>query len=202
MKLFYYPGACSLAPHIVAQELGLSLQLEKVDLAAKKTSDGKDYLVINPKGAVPALQLENGEVITEGPAIMQLLADKNPGSGLAPAAGSLDRYRLQEMLGYINSEIHKGYSPLFNPALSDTARWEVIANLHSRYQPIEKRLEAHDYLVGNQFTAADAYFFTVTNWADHLKVDLSKYVRVAAFQQRVGSRPAVYAALKAEGLIH
>ena len=202
MKLFYYPGACSLAPHIVAQEAGIPLQLEKTDIRSKKTASGGDYLAINPKGAVPALQLDNGDILTEGPAIMQYLADQKVGSGLAPPAGSMERYRLQEMLGFINSEIHKTYVPFFNPEVSAAARDEGAASLHKRYEIIEKRLSANEYLVGNQFTIADAYLFTVTNWANMLKIDLSRFPHVSAFQKRIGSRPAVQAALKGEGLIH
>ena len=200
MKLYYAPGACSLSPHIVAQEAGIHLQLEKVDLATKKTDTGKDFLAINAKGAVPALQLDDGQILTEGPAVVQYLADQKPKLGLAPPAGTFDRYRLQEMLGYINSEIHKSFGPLFNPATTALERSEKIAYLQKRYALFEKRFGGHPYLVGDQFTAADAYLFTVTNWAAHLKVDLSTFPNVLSFQQKIAERPAVQAAMKAEGL--
>ena len=201
MKLFYAPGACSLASHIAAQELGLKLELEKVDLAAKKTSSGADFTAINPKGYVPALQLDDGSVLTEGTAILQYLADGKPAARLAPANGTLDRYRLQALLGYINSELHKSYSPLFNPATSPEARADRQAYLRKRYGYIENELKGKSYLTGEDFTVADAYLFTVTNWANKVKVDLSDFPNSAAFQKRVAARPAVAAAMTAEGLI-
>ena len=201
MKLYYAPGACSLSPHIVASEAGINLDLEKVDLQAKSTASGQDYSKINPKGYVPALQLDNGEVLTEGPAIVQFLADQKPASKLAPAAGTFERYRLQEMLGYLNSEIHKTYGPMFNPAITPAERADKIAYLQKRYALIEQALGKHKFLLGDQFTVADAYLFTVTNWADHLKVDLSKFPKLQAFQKAVSARPAVQKALRAEGLI-
>jgi glutathione S-transferase len=201
MKLYYAPGACSLSPHIVASELGLDVQLEKVDLKAHVAANGADYFAINPKGYVPALQMENGEILTEGPAIVQYLADRKPESGLAPANGTTERYRLQEMLGYINSEIHKTYSTLFNAKTTPEVREEKTEYLAKRYELIEKQLAGHDYLFGNRFTVADAYLFTVTNWAHHLKVDLSAFPNLTAFQKRVAARPAVQAAMRAEGLI-
>ena len=200
MRLYYAPGACSLSPHIVAQEAGIDLQLEKVDLATKKTETGKDFLAINAKGAVPALQLDDGQILTEGPAVVQYLADQKPNSGLSPPAATFERYRFQEMLGYINSEIHKSYAPLFNPATGASERSEKIRYLQKRYAVFEKRLGGHPYLVGDHFSAADAYLFTVTSWATHLKVDLSAFPNVLSFQKRVAERPAVQTALKAEGL--
>jgi glutathione S-transferase len=202
MKLFYHPGACSLSPHIVALEAGIDLELVNVDLQKKETAGGVDFLKVNPKGYVPALQLENGEILTEGPAIIQYLADQKPASGLAPAAGTLERYRLQEMLTYINSEIHKTYSPMFNPSLGVADREAKIEYLYKRYALIEKQLTAHKFLLGDQFTVADAYLFTVTNWADHLKVDLSRFPKLQAFQKTVFARRAVQDALRAEGLLH
>lgn len=202
MKLYYTPGACSLASHIVAREAGIDLQLEKVDLRAKTVADGTAFTAINPKGYVPALRLDNGELLTEGTAIVQYLADQKPAAGIAPAAGTLDRSRLHEMLGYINSEVHKSYSPLFNPAITAEQRTERIAYLHKRYDLIEQRLSNHEYLVGDRFSPADAYLFTVTNWAGNLKVDLSKFPHLLAFQKRIAARPGVQAAMKAEGLIH
>lgn len=202
MKLYYYPGACSLSPHIVAREAGIALELVKVDLQTKLTGSGHDYLKINPKGYVPALQLDSGEVVTEGPVIVQYLADQKPKSGLAPAAGTLARYRLQEMLGYINAELHKNFGPLFNPAIAAEARIAGIASLQKRYAYIEQTLSNQPFLLGQQFTVADAYLFTITNWADRLKVDLSQFPKLLAFQKNVAARPAVQAALFEEGLIH
>jgi glutathione S-transferase len=201
MKLYYAPGACSLSPHIVASEAGINLDLEKVDLQSGSTAGGQVYSKINPKGYVPALQLDNGEVLTEGPAIVQYLADQKPASKLAPPAGTLERYRLQEMLGYLNSEIHKTYGPMFNPSITATERADKVAYLHKRYALIEQQLGRHKFLLGDQFTVADAYLFTVTNWADHLKVYLSQFPKLQAFQKTVSARPAVQKALRAEGLI-
>jgi glutathione S-transferase len=200
MKLYYSPGACSLSPHIVAHEAGIPLELVKVDTKTKLTADGGDFLAVNPKGYVPVIQLDDGTVLTEGPAIVQYLADLKPGSKLAPAAGTLERYRLQEMLGYINSEVHKTYSPLFNPAVTSEVREERIAYLHKRYKVFDALLAKQPWLLGEQFTAADAYLFTVTNWARIVKADLSDFPNVLAFQKRVAERPAVQAAMSAEGL--
>ena len=200
MKLYYSPGACSLSPHIVAKEAGVDLQLEKVDLGAKKIHSDGDYWAVNPKGYVPALEISPGEVLTEGPAIVQYLGDRKPQSGLVPAAGSMERYRQQEMLGYINSEIHKVYSPLFNPKTPAETVEERKAYLKKRYKVLDDRLKDRDYLFGDKFSAADAYLFTVTNWAPVVKLDLSEFQNIAAFQKRVRARPAVQAALKEEGL--
>ncbi|MEO8316536.1 MAG: glutathione transferase GstA [Pseudomonadota bacterium] len=200
MKLYYSPGACSLAPHIVAQEAGIELTLEKVDFTTRKTASGADFLAINPKGYVPALQLDSGEVLTEGPAIVQYLADRKPQSGLAPANGTLERYRVQEWLGYINSELHKSYGPLFTPAVSAESRAERTAYLLKRYALVEAALAGRSYLAGDQFTIADAYLFTVTNWANFVKVDLSSLPNLQAFQKRVAARQGVKAAMAAEGL--
>jgi len=201
MKLYYSPGACSLAPRIVAQEAGIPLKYEKVDLKAKRSESGRDFLQINPKGYVPALELDNGEVLTEGPAIDQYLGDLKPESKLVPAAGTKERYRLQEMLGYINSEIHKSYSPLFNDDTPDATRAERKAYLRKRYAFLEDVLAKQTWLLGETFTAADAYLFTVTRWAKGTGVDLSEFTKLAAFQDRVGARAAVKAALLDEGLV-
>ena len=201
MKLYYSPGACSLSPHIVANEIGIPLELEKVDTKTKQTEHGSDYLAINPKGYVPALRLDDGALLTEGPAIVQYLADQKPGSGIAPANGTLARYRLQEMLGYINSELHKTYSPLFNPNTTDAVRADREAYLRKRYALIEQTLSGQPFLLGDQFSAADAYLFTVTNWARVLKLDLSEFPNLMAFQKRVAERPAVQGAMREEGLI-
>ncbi len=200
MKLYYSSGACSLSPHIVALEAGIALSLEKVDGKAKRTEGGADFWQVNPKGYVPALALDNGELLTEGPVIVQYLADLKPESGLAPANGTLARYRLQEMLGYINSEIHKTYSPLFKQETPDATRAERKQYLLRRYQLVEDVLAKQPWLLGDHFTVADAYLFTVTNWAAHVELDLSGFTALMAFQQRVSQRPAVQAALEAEGL--
>lgn len=201
MKLYYAAGACSLSPHIVAQEAGIALELEKVDTKAKRTASGADYWAINPKGYVPALVLDNGELLTEGPAIVQYLADQKPESGLAPANGTAARYRLQEMLGYINSELHKTYTPLFKPETPDAVREERKEYLRKRYALIEQHLAKHDWLLGDRFSVADAYLFTVTNWSRHVALDLSEFPALLAFQKRVGERPKVQAAMEAEGLL-
>jgi glutathione S-transferase len=200
MKLYYSPGACSLSPHIVAHEAGIALTLERVDLPNKKTETGADFLAINPKGYVPALEMDNGEVLTEGPAIVQYLADLRPASGLAAANGTLERYRLQAMLGYINSEIHKAYSPLFNPKTSPELRQDRLDYLHKRYRVVEQALTGKPLLFGDTFTVADAYLFVVTRWSSVVKLDLTEFPAVLAFKKRVAERPAVQAALKAEGI--
>ncbi len=201
MKLYYSPGACSLSPHIVAQELGLPLTLVKVDLAAKKTEHGEDFLAINSKGYVPALVLDDGTVLTEGPAITQYLADLRPEAGLAPANGTIARYQLQAMLGYINSELHKSFSPLFNPATTPDVRAEREAYLRKRFAWIDAVLARQSFLTGGQFSIADAYLFVVTNWAKPVKLDLAEFKNLAAFQARVSARPAVLAALRGERLV-
>ncbi len=201
MKLYYSSGACSLSPHIVAREAGIELSLRKVDLKTKTMASEGDFLGVNPKGYVPTLELDNGEVLTEGPVIVQYLADLVPEKGLAPPAGTFERYRLQEWLGFINSELHKSYSPLFRPETPAETRADRQAYLNKRYGVVEQRLAGRPYLMGGAFTVADAYLFTVTNWAAHVKLDLSSFPNVRAFQERVAARPAVQAAMKAEGLI-
>ena len=201
MKLYYSPGVCSLSPHIVAHEIGLPLKIEKVDTKTKQTETGRDFLAINPKGYVPVLELDSGEVLTEGPAIVQYLADQKPGSGIAPPNGTLARSRLQEMLGYINSEIHKSYSPLFRAETPEETRTERKAYLHKRYALLDGILAKQPWLLGETFTAADAYLFVVTRWAKGAGVDLSAFQALNAFQERVAARPAVQAAMAAEGLI-
>ena len=200
MKLYYSPGACSLAPHIVAHEVGIPLELVRVDTRTHQTAGGEDFHAINPKGYVPALQLDDGSILTEGPVVAQYLADRKPEAKVMPAAGSLERYRVQEMMGYINSEIHKTYSPLFGK-IAPEARDERVQYLLKRYALVEKRLEGREWLVGESFGPADAYLFTVTRWAGYLKIDLSASPNLLAFQARVGARPAAQAAMKAEGLL-
>lgn len=188
-----------MSPHIVASELGITLELEKVDLAEKKTQSGKDFLGINPKGYVPVLELDDGSVLTEGPAIVQYLADQKPDAKLAPKNGSIERYRVQALLGYINSELHKSYSPLFNSTTPAATREERQKYLRKRYAYLESELQGKPFLTGHDFSVAVAYLFTVTNWAKLVKLDLSAYPNLMAFQERVAGRPAVKAVLAAEG---
>jgi glutathione S-transferase len=200
MKLYYIPSACSLSPHIVANELGLAIELVKVDPKTKRTEHDEDFLAINPKGYVPVLQLDDGSMLTEGPAIVQYLADLKPEAQLAPANGSMARYRLQEMLGHINSDLHKSYMPLFDPASSDEVRSERMAYLHQRYGLIDAVLGRTPFLLGEQFTISDAYLFVVTRWAAFVKLDLSPFPNLLAFQARIAGRPAVQAAMHREEL--
>jgi glutathione S-transferase len=201
MKLYYSPGACSLSPHIVAREAGLDIELVKADTKTKKMADGGDYWQVNAKGYVPALQLDNGQLLTEGPVIVQYLADQKPASGLVPAAGSFERYRVQEWLNFITSEIHKSFSPLFNPAAAAEWKEAAKANLAKRFGFVAAHLEGRDYLMGSQFTVADAYLFTVANWGQFVGVDIGQWPALKAHHARVAARPKVQEALKAEGLI-
>lgn len=201
MKLYFSPGACSLSPHIILHEAGLAHETDKVDLRAKTTASGKDYRTVNPKGAVPALELEGGVVLTEGPAIVQYLADQAPDRNLIPSNGTLARYQVQSWLNFISTEIHKSYSPMFNPESSDDVKKMAMGNLSKRYEFLDQELGQRDYLFGAAFTVADAYLFVVTNWAGMVKLDLSKFANVQAFQKRIGERPAVQKALRHEGLL-
>ncbi|HZW23293.1 glutathione transferase GstA [Noviherbaspirillum sp.] len=201
MKLYYSTGACSLSPHIVLRELGFSFDLERVNLASKKTAGGEDYLEVNPKGYVPALVLDNGEVLTEGPAIVQYLADQAPEKQLAPAAGTMPRYHLVEWLNFISTELHKTFSPLFKPNTPEETKQASRDTIAARLHIVEKQLQGRDYLTGNQFSVADAYLFTVLCWARPMKFDLGQWPAVQAYMQRVAARPAVHEAMKAEGLI-
>lgn len=198
MKLFLAPGTCSLSPHIVLREAGLAFDAVKVDLGTKKTADGADYLAISPNGYVPALQLDDGTVLTEGPAIVQYLADQVPTAALAPANGTLARYQLQSVLNFISTEIHKTYSPLFANTTPQETRDSTMKRLAQRYAIVDKMLEGKEFLTGAQFTVADAYLFAVTGWARFVQFDLSPYPNVDAFMARVKTRPAVTAALEAE----
>ena len=200
MKLYYMSGACSLAPHIALREAGLPFDLEKVD-RSKKTQSGADYLAVNPKGAVPALGLDDGQVLTEAAVIQQYIADKAPGKKLAAAAGTTERYRLQEWLNYIASEVHKGIGQLFNPAMPDDYKETVKKALAAKQLPyLDKALAGRNYLLGD-FTVADGYLFTVLNWTNLHKIDLSAFPNITAFMKRVAERPAVQDAMKAEGLL-
>ncbi|HLQ27405.1 MAG TPA: glutathione transferase GstA [Acidiferrobacterales bacterium] len=200
MKLYFAPGACSMAPHIVLREAGFPFDLEKVDLAKHQTANGEDYYKINPKGYVPALKLDNGQLLTEGPAITQYLADQKPGSGLAPPAGTMERYRLMEWLNFLTSEIHKQFGPLFNPKI--TAEWKEnqLNVLSRRFDYLTQSLNGRQYLMGDKFSIADAYLFTLLNWSNFLKVDLGKWPKLKDYMARVAARPAVKDTMKAEGL--
>ena len=200
MKLYYSPGACSLSPHIVALEAGIPLELKKVDLGKKTLEDGSDYKAVNPKGYVPALEVSPGKVLTEGPAIVQYLADQKPDSGLAPKNGTWERYKVQEALNFVTSELHKGMGALFNPAVTPEWRKGVMDRLDLRLKALDDMLGERDYVAGDAFSVADAYLFTVLGWAKPLKIDLSPYKNVGAYLARVGARPAVQEAMKAEGL--
>lgn len=201
MKLYYSPGTCALAPHVVALEAGISLELVKVDLKSKTVKTEGDFWAINPKGYVPVLELDDGEILTEGPAIAQYLADLRPASGLAPANGTFARVRVQEMLNYITAEIHKSYSPLFNPEVLPQVREERLSYLKRRYAYVEQLLEGRNYLIGEQMTIADVYLFVVSRWARGVKLDLSEFPRLEALLKRVGSRKSALQAMRAEGLI-
>lgn len=201
MKLFFSPGACSLSPRIALLEAGLPFTTQKVDTKTKQLEGGGDFWAINSKGYVPLLQLDNGEYLSEGPAIIQYIADQNPASGLAPAAGTMERYRLQEMLNFITSEIHKGFSPLFDPTMSAEMKQGFREKLAKRFDWLTKELGGKSYLMGESFTVADGYLFTVLNWGQWVGVDIAKWPVLAAFHARVAARPKVQEALKAEGLI-
>jgi glutathione S-transferase len=200
MKLFLKPGACSLSPHIVLEEAGLKYETEVVDLKTRLTASGQDYTTINPKGYVPALLLDSGEVLTEGPAIVQYLADLVPEKKLAPANGTLERYRLQSWLTFIGTELHKTFSAFFNPATPEDWKAFCRANLERRFGYVAEQLAGKDYLMGPDFSVADAYLFTVASWAKFIEFDLSQWPALGAYQARVAARPAVVAAMKAEGL--
>ncbi|NDZ13753.1 glutathione transferase GstA [Variovorax sp. WS11] len=200
MKLYYSPGACSLSPHIALREAGIAFEPVLASTKSHKLQDGTDYYGINPLGYVPMLELDDGTRLREGPAIVQYIADLAPTKNLAPAAGTLSRYRLQEWLTFIGTEIHKTYSPFFNPAMPDEAKAVFKSKLQSRYEWLDRELEGKEYLMGEHFTVADGYLFTVTNWAKPVGIDLSPYPNVQAWHARVGARPNVQEALKAEGL--
>ncbi|MEO8061339.1 MAG: glutathione transferase GstA [Pseudomonadota bacterium] len=200
MQLYFSPGACSLASHITLRELGLPFDLKRADTKTKKLEDGSDYYAINSKGAVPSLKLDNGQVLTEGVAIMQYLADQKGDGTLAPKNGSFERYRLQEWLNYITSEVHKSFSPLWNPTADPAVKEYASANLFKKFDWLETQLKGKQYLTGDSFTIADAYLFTVVNWTHFLGIDLAKWPTLAAYQARVAARPKVQEAMEAEGL--
>lgn len=200
MKLYYSPGACSLAPHIVLNELDAAYALEKVDLATKTTETGNDFKTINPKGYVPTLQIGKGEVLTEVSIILQYLADKAEAKGLLPKFGTMERYRAMEVLNFIASELHKGFGTLFNKAMPEEARRLIIDRLNQRLDWLNAQLGRASYLLGDTFSAADAYAFTVLNWGQWVGVDVARWPHIKSFMDRVRARPAVQKALKDEGL--
>jgi len=201
MKLYYSPGACSLSPHIVAREAGIPIQLQKVNTKDKSMEGGGDFWQVNPRGYVPVLELDNGERLAEGPAIVQYLADQKPEAGLAPKAGTLERYRLQEWLNFITAELHKQFSPLFKPNTPEDYKPIAKQNIATRFDWLDKQLAGKDYLTGKQFTVADAYLFVMLNWTKPTQIDLAKWPNLVAFQKRVAARPKVKEAMQAEGLI-
>ena len=201
MKLYYSPGACSLSPHIALLEAGLPYDLVKVDLRAKKLDNGDDFLKVNPKGQVPVLGLDNGELVTEGPVIVQMIADQAAAKNLAPPRDSAERYKLQEWLTYINGELHKNIGPLFNPALSDDAKAVFKDRATGKFRYVDGQLAGHDYLMGKQFTVADGYLFTMLAWAERMNFDLSAMPNLLAYKARVAARPKVQEALTKEGLM-
>jgi glutathione S-transferase len=201
MKLYYSPGACSLSPHIALLEAGLPYDLVKVDLRAKKLENGDDFLKVNPKGQVPALALDNGELVTEGPVIVQMIADTVPAKNLAPARDSAERYKLLEWLNYITGELHKNFSPMFNPSIPDEVKNLFRERIMGKFKYIDAQLAGRDYLMGKQFSVADGYLYTMLRWADGHKFDLSGLKNLMAFKERVGARPKVQEALTKEGLM-
>jgi glutathione S-transferase len=201
MKLYYSPGACSLSPHIALHEAGLAFEAVPAPTKTHQLPDGTDYYTINPLGYVPLLELDNGERLREGPAIVQYIADQVPQKNLAPANGTMARYRLQEWLTFIGTEVHKGFSPLFNPATPEEVKTATKSRLSQRLAWVDGQLAGKQYLMGDTFTVADGYLFTVTNWAPRVGVDITGLANLAAYRERVGARPAVQAAMKAEGLL-
>jgi glutathione S-transferase len=201
MKLYYSPGACSLSPHIALLEAGLDFTLERVDIRSRQTANGADFLAINSKGYVPALELKDGAVLTEGPAIVQFIADMAPDRQLAPANGTLERYRLAEWLNFIATELHKSFGPLFRPTSTEDMKEAARTNLSNRLNWLASQLEGRDYLMGSQFTVADGYLFTVLGWAGFVHFDLGRWPVFAAYTQRIAARPAVQQALRSEGLL-
>ena len=201
MKLYYTPGACSLSPHIALLEAGLPYDLVKVDLRAKKLENGDDFLAVNPKGQVPALALDSGELVTEGPIIIQMIADKVSARNLAPARDSAERYKLLEWLNFITTELHKNLGALFSPVLKDDAKAFFKDRAMGKFKYIETQLAGRDYLMGKQFTVADGYLFTMLTWGDRMKFDLSAMPNLAAYKARVAARPQVQEALVKEGLV-
>jgi glutathione S-transferase len=201
MKLYYTPGACSLSPHIALLEAGLPYDLVKVDLRAKKLENGDDFLKVNPKGQVPVLALDSGELVTEGPVIVQMIADKVAAKNLAPARDSADRYKLLEWLNFITTELHKNFGPMFSPVLADEAKAFFKDRVMGKFKYVDSQLKGRDYLMGSQFSVADGYLFTMLSWADRMKFDLSDMPNLLAYKARIAARPKVQEALTKEGLM-
>jgi glutathione S-transferase len=201
MKLYYAPGACSLSPHIVARELGIPVELKKVNNKDKTIEGGGDYWKVNGRGYVPALELDNGEILTEGPAIVQYLADQKPEAALAPKCGTFERYRLQEWLNFLTSEVHKQFSPLFKPNTPEEYKKIAKENIATRFDWLDKQLADRDYLMGKTFTVADAYAFVLIGWSKFQGIDLARWPSIAAYHTRVGARAKVQEAMQAEGLL-
>jgi len=200
MKLYYAPGACSLAAHIVLAEAGIAADLVKVDLKSHQIAAGVDYYTINPKGSVPLIELDNGERLTEVAAIVQYLADQQPGRELAPAAGTFERYRLQEWLNFVASDLHKQYGPFFNPATPDAYKEIVKKKLGERFAYLTQHFKDRDYLLGSKFSVADAYLFTILRWSSSVGIELDPWPVMTEFLARVGARSKVSEVMKAEGL--
>jgi glutathione S-transferase len=201
MKLYYSPGSCAMSPHIVLNEAGVAYALDRVDLSTKTTEAGLPLRDINEQDAVPVILLDNGETLTEGVAIVQFIADQHPGSGLAPAAGTLERARVQEWLNYTATEMHKAHVPLFKAEYPDEAKQIAITNIKKAYDFVARKLGQNMYLTGDTFTIADAYMFTIVNWHNFIKIDLSPWPALVAYQARVAARPAVQAAMREEELL-
>ena len=201
MKLYYAPGACSLSPHIALLEAGLPYELVKVDLRAKKLENGDDFLKVNPKGQVPVLALDSGELVTEGPVIVQMIADKAAAKNLAPARDSAERYKLLEWLNFITTELHKNFGPMFSPVLADEAKAFFKDRVMGKFKYVDGQLAGRDHLMGNHFTVADGYLFTMLSWADRMKFDLSDMPNLVAYKARIAARPKVQEALTKEGLL-
>ncbi len=201
MKLYFTPGACSMAPHIALREAGLAYELQKVELSKHQTDAGEDYYKINPKGYVPALRLDNGELLTEVAAILQYVADQKPASGLSPTAGTMEHYRLIEWLNFIASEIHKQFGPMFNPKITPEWKQNQLNALSRRFDYLSERLAGNQYLFGGKFTIADAYLFTVLNWTGFLDIDLGKWPKLKDYMARIAARPAVKETMREEGLV-
>src|SRR5262245_62082849 len=199
MKLYFTPGACSMAPHIVLREAGYTFDLEKVDLGTKRTASGDEYTRVNPKGYVPALELDDGQILTEAAVIIQYLADGKPRRGLMPKARTMERYRAMEWLNFVTSEVHKQFGPLFNPKITPEWRENQVSTIGQRFDFLSKQMNGKPYLTGDQFTVVDAYLFTVHSWSDYVNIDLGKWPKLKDYSARIASRPKVKQAIKAEG---
>ena len=201
MKLYFAPGACSLSPHIVLREAGANFDLEQVDLREKKTKGGRNFLEINPKGQVPVLETDDGDTLTEGPAIVQYVGDKAPASKLVPPNGSKERYHVQEWLNFITSELHKNFGPMFRPTTPDAYKAIAKESVQARFKWIDSTLAGKQFLMGDTFTVPDAYLYVMTRWAERMEIDLNQWPNLKAYSARIAARPKVQEALKAEGLI-